>query len=117
MEVLYKTADTKKLCTNFAHAKKKLPYDVATKLIAHINFIEQATCFSDIINFAPFHFHKLHADRRDEYALDVGRKLGYRIIIDPLDENSNSLKKEKDFNIIKNCTKIVLVMEVTNHYD
>ena len=24
--------------------------------------------------------------------------------------------KEKDINVLKNCTKIVLVVEVTNHY-
>ena len=116
MEIKYKTEKVRKLCNEFAYAKKQLPADVAEKLASHINYIKQADCFSDIINYPPFHFHKLHGDRKDEYALDVGRKLGYRIIIDPLDENEKSLKKEKDINIIKNCTKIVLVVEVTNHY-
>ena len=60
--------------------------------------------------------HYYYGDRKDDYALDVGRKLGYRIIIEPFDENNKSLKKEKDINVIKNCTKIVLVVEVTNHY-
>ena len=116
MEIKYKNEKVRKLCKELAYAKKQLPNDVAVKLMAHINYIEQATCFSDIMSYPPFKFHKLQGDRKDEYALDVGRKLGYRIIIDPLDENNKSLKKEKDINVIKNCTKIVLVVEVTNHY-
>ena len=116
MDIKYKTDKVKRLCKELAYAKKQLPTEVAEKLMAHINYIEQATCFSDIMTYPPFKFHKLQGDRKDEYVLDVGRKLGYRIIIDPLDENSNSLKKEKDINVIKKCTKIVLVGEVTNHY-
>lgn len=116
MEVKYKTKKIEKLCKELACAKKELPKEVAEKLISHINYIEQATCFADIMNYPPFKCHKLYGDRKDDYALDIGRKLGYRIIIEPLDENNKSLKKEKDINVIKNCTKIVLVVEVTNHY-
>ena len=116
MEVRYKTKKIEKLCTKLTYAKKELPKEVAEKLMSHMNFIEQATCFSDIIAYPPFKFHKLHGDRKDEYALDIGRQLGYRIIIEPLDENNKSLKNEKDINILKKCTKIVLVVEVTKHY-
>ena len=116
MDIKYKTDKVKRLCKELAYAKKQLPAEVAEKLMAHINYIEQAACFSDIMTYLPFKFHKLQGDRKDEYALDVGRKLGYRIIIEPLDGNNKSLKKEKDINLIKNCTKIVLVVEVTNHY-
>ena len=116
MEVEYKTKKIEKLCKELACAKRVLPTEVAEKLLSHINYIEQATCFADIMNYPPFKFHKLQGDRRDDYALDIGRKLGYRIIIEPLDENNKSLKKEKDINVIKKCTKIVLVVEVTNHY-
>lgn len=116
MEVKYKTNKIKKLCTEFAYAKKELPKEVAEKLMSHINLIEEATCFSDIMTYPPFKFHKLQGKRKDEYALDIGRQLGYRIIIEPLDENNKSLKREKDINVIKKCTKIVLVVEVTNHY-
>ena len=116
MDVEYKTEKTKKLCKELAYAKKQLPTEVAEKLLSHINYIEQVSCFADIMNYPLFKFHKLYGDRKDDYALDVGRKLGYRIIIEPFDENNKSLKKEKDINVIKNCTKIVLVVEVTNHY-
>ena len=117
MEICYETKDAEKKCTDFSYAKKKLPKDVAEKLASHINYIEQAEKFSDIINYPPFNFHKLLGDRKGYYALDVGRRLGYRIIIEPLDDNGDSLIKENDMKIITNCTKIVLVLEVTNHYD
>ena len=117
MDVEYKTKMVERLCKDYAYAKKQLPKEVADKLMGNINYIEQAICFADIMTYAPFKCHKLKGDRKDCYALDVGRKLGYRIIIEPLDENNKTLKKEKDINVIKECTKIVLVVEVTNHYD
>ena len=117
MTIRYKNSKDERMCNDFMYAKKQLPTVVAEKLLAHINYIEQAANFADIIEYQPFHFHKLHNNRKDEYSLDIGRKLGYRIIIEPLDENNQSLKKEKDINVIKNCTKIVLVLEITNHYD
>lgn len=116
MDIKYKTDKVERLCTKLSYAKSQLPIEVAEKLASHINYIEQAACFLDIMTYPPFKFHKLQGDRKDEYALDVGRRLGYRIIIEPLDENNKSLKKEKDINVIKKCTKIVLVVEVTNHY-
>jgi len=116
MDIIYKTGKVEKLCTDLPYAKKELPTKVAEKLMAHINYIKQAFCFSDIMEYPPFNFHILKGDRKDDYALDIGRKLGYRIVIEPLDENNKSLKKEKDINVIKKCTKIVLVVEVTNHY-
>lgn len=95
MEINFKNNKTEKICRDITYAKKQLPTIVAEKLVAHINYIEQANCFSDIIEYKPFRFHKLQGDRKDEYALDIGRKTGYRIIIEPLDGNHISLKKRK----------------------
>lgn len=117
MDVEFKNNNAKRLCNDLAFAKKKLGAVVSEKLFSHMDYIRNAGNFSDIMSYPPFHCHKLQGDLKDYFALDVGRTLGYRIIIDPLDENNNSLKNEKDINIIKNCTKIVLVVEVTNHYD
>ncbi len=117
MEIKYQTKQAEKLCTDFDYAKRKLPKEVAEKLQAHINYIERAICFNDIMAYSPFKFHKLSGDRKDTFALDVGRKLGYRLLIEPLDENKNNIKKEKDIEKLKKCTKIILVVEVTNHYD
>ena len=51
MDIKYKTDKVKRLCKELAYAKKQLPTEVAEKLMAHINYIEQATCFSDIMSY------------------------------------------------------------------
>lgn len=117
MEITYKNATVKKQCTDYAYAKKEFNVKVAEKLFASINYIEQSVCFTDIINNPSFRFHGLTANRKGTYAIDLGKKLGFRLIVEPLNEENKSLGKEKDFEKIKQCTKIVLVVEVTNHYD
>ena len=103
MKIQYKNAKCQKQCEDLNQAKKDYPTEVALKLMAHINFIKQAASFVDIMNYPPFHFHKLEGDRKNLFSLDIGRKLGYRIIIDPLDENNTSLKNEKELEIIPSC--------------
>ncbi len=59
---------------------------------AHFSFLRSGVRYKFLIQIvhsksnrhAEVKFHKLQGDRKDEYALDVGRKLGYRIIIEPL---------------------------------
>lgn len=63
-----------------------------------------------------YNLHPLHGNREEQYALDLGRRLGFRLVIIPLDENGNELD-EKDINIVYNATKIVIAWEVTNHYE
>lgn len=50
------------------------------------------------------------------FALDLGRRLGYRLIIIPLDEDENTWN-ESDINIIYKSTKVTLIWEVSNHYE
>ncbi len=117
MEIQYGTKEAKKLCSDYKYAKKNLPNNVAEKLAAGITFIEQAKNYSDIMLYPPFKYHKLSGDRKNTSALDLGRKTGYRLLIEPLDENGHNIKEEKDIEIVKKCTKIILVVEVTNHYE
>ncbi len=115
MLIEFRNNETYRLCTDIKYAKRKLNVEAAYKLHSAINFIESTCAFSDIVNYPPFHFHRLAGDRKNEYSIDVGRRLGYRIIIDPLDENGVSAAG-KIIEEIKECTKTVLVLEVTNHY-
>ncbi len=117
MDIKYKNKATEKECTQYRQALKQYNKEVAEKIIKCINYIENASTFSDIINYPPFHLHPLKADRVGEFAIDLGRKLGFRLIIEPLDNKGKSLGLEKDYEIIKQCTKIILVVEVTNHYE
>ena len=117
MEIKYKNRKTERQCTDFSCAKKDFNERVAKLLLSRINFIENAKNFADIVNNPTFHFHGLSGKEQGLYAIDLGRKIGYRLIIEPLKENDESLKKEKDIEKIKQCTKIVIVVEVSNHYE
>ena len=117
MEIKYKNAKIKKQCTDLKCARKDFNDIVANLLHSRINFIEQAKSLADIINNPSFHFHGLSGKEQGLYAIDLGRRIGFRLIIEPLNENEETLRKEKDIEVLKQCTKIVIVVEVTNHYE
>lgn len=82
MKIIYRTKKLEKQCTNLKTAKKDYGDKIARKLLQAINFIQQAPNLSLIINYRPFHFHDLKADREGQYAIDIGsRRDGYRLIM------------------------------------
>lgn len=105
-----------KICTDFNNAKKKYNVRVAEKLHALINLMKSAETLHDIHSMRIYNLHPLQGNRQGQYALDLGRKLGYRLIIIPLDDEGNEWK-EKDINIMCKATKIVWISEVSNHYE
>ena len=117
IKVQYKDNKVKKLCTNLKYAKKDLPAHIAEKLHALINFIENADNLKDIDQYQIYYLHPLKGKRIGQFALDIaGRRAGYRLIIIPLDENGNEWK-ETDINIIYRSTRVIIVWEVSNHYE
>ncbi len=117
MEIIYKDKKVEKLCTNEKEAKKILS-NFAKDLQAKINLIKSATSFKDIQSYLPFHCHQLQGDKNKYWALDIkGRKCSWRLIIAPLDKEHNIITPGLDF--YKECIqiKIVLVEEVSNHYE
>lgn len=117
MELKYKDKSTEKTCTNIKTAKKKLNEIVATKLLSTINFLESAKNLRDVANMPSFKLHPLVGDRKETYAIDLGRRLGYRLIIKPLDDEGNELKDYSDINKIYDCTNVIIILEVSNHYE
>ena len=116
IEVQYHNSKVKKLCQDYKKAKKELNVEVAEKLHSLIDVLDSADNLWDINQMRIYKLHPLHGDREGQYALDLGRRLGFRLIIIPLDENGNEWN-EKDINIVYRATKIVIAWEVTNHYD
>lgn len=116
MEIIYKKEVLEKECKNFKKAQKAYNKIVAEKLHSTITFIESATTLMDIKNMPMFKLHPLKDDRKGTYAIDLGRKIGYRLIIVPLNDNKEEWEL-KDINKIYNSTRIILAMEVTNHYE
>jgi len=70
----------------------------------------------DIRNFNTFRLHSLKGTREGQYAIDLGKKIGYRLIIIPLDECDEPWET-KDEKIIFQSTRSIVMLEVTNHYE
>ena len=117
IEIIYNDNRVRKLCTDFVKAKKDLPIDVAGKLHALINFIISSENLYDIAKVHRYHFHSLQGKRAGQYAIDIsGRKSGYRLIIIPYNPEID-LSSEKNINIIYRTTEVIVVLEVSNHYE
>ncbi|OQQ77638.1 hypothetical protein BUE87_01405 [Ligilactobacillus salivarius] len=115
----YKNKKVKKLCTNIAHAKRNMDSKIVTKLYSLINLLEESKNLQDVNAFLIYNLHKLVGDRSGNYALDIGeRRAGYRLIIKPLDEDSNQKMNLND-NLIEfySSIEIVRIEEVSKHYE
>lgn len=115
MTINYDSTHVKNLCKDIKYALKIMDSKVYKKLSSIINFIENADSLLDIKNYPSFHFHDLDNEYKDQWAIYVGRT-GYRIHIIPQDSKNNLIRKGDVTPNIKNI-KIILIKEVSNHYD
>lgn len=116
MEIKYRNKIIQAVCEDYKIAKRRYGSDVAEKLYSAINFIKMAINMFDIVKYPPFGFHKLLGDRYGTFAIYLGKKLGFRLILIPLNEEK-IFKNNDDINIISNNTKCILILEVTKHYE
>ena len=117
MKIIYKDRKVEDICTNMKKAQKKLGDRISIKLFQAIEYINNSISMKDIIAYQPFHFHDLKGNRNDEFAIDIGgRSSGYRLILEPLD---GQLKRFEPCNIdeIVETVEIVLILEVSKHYE
>lgn len=112
----YGSNKTKKLCSDSKQAKKVLGELVAEKLIAAINFIESASNLNDVACLPTYRLHQLSGDKIGLFAMDLGRKLGFRLIIKP-DPPLNHEDDKLDFNSKCSVVTCIIVLEVSNHYE
>lgn len=115
MEILYKNPTAKKQFSPEYQKKWKYPEQVKMKLLSIENALQQAISLHDIVMMPQYHFHPLKGKRTGEWSIYVGRT-GYRVTLIPCDENK---KEILDGDIIEKCKmiKIVIVTEVSNHYE
>lgn len=116
MKIIYHNKKVEKPCENYKEAQKLYNKDVAEKLQSTINFIKNAANLMDIKKMPSFHLHALKGDRSGTYGIDLGRRLGFRLIIKPSNEDGR-LEGITDENEIFKSTTIILALEVTNHYE
>lgn len=117
MKIQYKNDKVKKQCTDIKKAKKDFS-EYAENILATINMIEQMPSFKDLLLYPPAHCHPLKGESEAYWTIDVkGRKCSLRMILAPLDENGNIVLP--DANFTTNCISlnIILIKEVSNHYE
>jgi proteic killer suppression protein len=117
MQIIYKSKSMETVCHNFTRAQKLYGSLVAEKLLAAIQLLESATNIVDIRQYPPFHFHALKGKLTGLFAIDLGRRLGYRILLKPLDDDLHPCSNEQVFGPEAVKIVVVSVEEVTKHYE
>jgi len=117
MDIIYRSKNVEKQCRDLKKAQKDFA-SFGEKIIAKINLIESMESFSDIMNYSPFHCHKLSGKLKDYWSIYVnGRKCSLRMIIAPVDDNGQIVASDYDFANTCKLLNIVLIEEVSNHYE
>lgn len=116
IKIKYKNKTLQRQCTNYCLAKKDFGVQVAEKLFSLIEFIDSASNLNDVAVIPTYHLHPLHGKRNGEFSLDLGRRLGGRLIVIPLNDEGNKWDTN-DISIIYKSTSVILVLEVSNHYE
>ena len=98
------------------HKKKwRYPSQVIEKLQATENFLQQASSLHDVFQYRPFRFHSLKGDRKNEWSIRLGNT-GYRVIVKPCDDKGKIIVN-MDIMAESKRLKVVMVTEVSNHYE
>lgn len=115
MKILYKNKSVKQQFASEYRAKWKYPQQVAIKLMALENAIISADSLKDIVTYTPYKFHPLHGDRNGQWSIYLGHT-GFRVTLIPCDFDEKTITTG---DIIAQCTsiKVVMVTEVSNHYE
>lgn len=115
MTILYKNKTAEKQFSSKHKNTWRYPKQVVEKLISAENFIVQAASLQDVAKYPPFHFHHLVGDRQGEWSIYLGNT-GYRVTLIPCDESGGEIIKG-DIMVQCKSIKVILVTEVSNHYE
>lgn len=115
MIILYKNKTAEKQFSSKYRNTWNYPKQVCTKLVAAENFIANASSLQDVAAYPPFNFHRLAGKRKDEWSIYLGNT-GYRVTLIPCDEENKEITTG---DILAQCKsiKVMLVTEVSNHYE
>lgn len=117
MKIIYDNTNAKKQCECYKEAKKCFSKVVAEKLHSTIEFLKNAENLLDVYYVPTYKLHPLKGDKRGNFAIDLGRRLGYRLLITPLDENHNIRNTTDNIQEMYKSTSVIIVLEVSNHYE
>ncbi|EFG94412.1 addiction module toxin RelE [Fusobacterium nucleatum subsp. nucleatum ATCC 23726] len=84
MEIRYKNKRIRDICENEKKAIKKYNKIIAEKLIFSIEFLKNSKSLKDVADYNNFRLHELKYERKGQFAIDLGKTTGYRLIIEPV---------------------------------
>ena len=116
MEIQFSNQKLRKQCTMSSVAQKAFGEIIAEKLLMAIGFMKSAENLRDIQVMPQYNLHLLKGQRKDQYAMDLGRKLGYRIILVPLDKNGKQVKNSDESKLMIESVN-VKIEGVGMHYE
>ena len=111
MKVRYKDKKIREICENQKKAIKRYNKIIAEKLIFSIEFLKNSNSLKDVADYTNFRLHELKYDRKGQFAIDLGKTTGYRLIIEHITVN------RKNETISYESINIVEIVEVSNHYE
>ena len=115
MQIIFKNTKVEKQFSSKHRMNWSYPKQVQIKLLATENYILQADSLRDVANFPPFHLEKLRGNHKDEWSIRLGNT-GYRVIFYPCGEDGKAMIGG---DVLARCRgiRIVMIMEVSNHYE
>ena len=90
MEIRYKNKRIRDICENEKKAIKKYNKIIAEKLIFSIEFLKNSNSLKDVADYQNFRLHELKYERKGQFAIDLGKTTGYRLIIEPITDNKEN---------------------------
>ncbi len=99
MEIYFKNKKTEKVFNNFRTLSQKHGYKQAKKAIQRINEFEAAESLNDINVLQAPRLHSLSGKQKGFWAVDLIHP--FRLIIEPLDANTENLRTVTKVKIIE----------------
>jgi|GEM_PF-758121 proteic killer suppression protein len=116
MVIEYSNKKVRELCTDHGYARRKLGAEDAESIWSILKFLESAESLKDLSIFKKNNLHKLTGDRKGQFALNLRKKSGRRLIFvpfPPLNTEEEKLDIQSQYKIIEG----IRVLEVSNHYE
>jgi proteic killer suppression protein len=112
MQIFFRTKQLAKICNTDNVAKRKIGEASADKLKTRLSQIKAADNLSILTLFnMPGRCHKLKADRKNQYAMDLKHPL--RLIFEPSDGDKGWNEKN---TIIEKKVKEITVIEIKDYH-
>lgn len=99
MEIRFKDKKLRKQYEKRAEVQKAYPHPVGDKLIERCTLLKAVKELEDLRAFPQLRWHPLKGDRQGQYAIVLHAQWRLIFTLDPEDE------------------QIILILEVSNHYD